>query len=90
MSERAEKIRRILEETFSPEHLEIQDDSAGHAGHAGARQGGGHFFVTLVSRAFEGKSAVRRHQLVYAALGDMMREEIHALGLKVFTPEEFQ
>jgi BolA protein len=90
MSLRSEKIRQLLEEALSPTVLDIQDDSPSHAGHAGAMErGGGHFYATIVSQAFEGKTAVRRHQMVYAALGDMMREEIHALSLKAFTPDEF-
>ena len=59
-----------------------------HAGHAGARKGGGHYNVTIVSAAFENKTLVQRHQLIYAALGDMMKEEIHALGINALTPTE--
>ncbi len=59
-----------------------------HAGHAGARSGGGHYHVTIVADAFEGKSLVQRHQLVYQALGDMMKQEIHALGINALSPTE--
>jgi len=68
--------------------LEIIDNSAAHAGHAGARKGGGHYNVTIVTAAFENKTLVQRHQLIYAALGDMMKEEIHALGINALTPTE--
>jgi BolA protein len=83
----ADHIRQKLEEAFKPELIEIIDHSAAHAGHAG-NQGGGHYHVTLVSAQFEGKSLVQRHQLVYQALGDMMKDEIHALGINALTPSE--
>ncbi|MDT4332654.1 BolA family protein [Methylomonas sp. MED-D] len=82
-----DNIRQKLEATFQPDLIEIIDQSAAHAGHAG-NQGGGHFYVTLVSTAFDGKSLVQRHQLVYQALGDMMKDEIHALGINALTPTE--
>ena len=74
---------------LEPEHLEIGDDSAQHAGHAGARDGGGHFRVTIVAQAFAGRSTVARHRLVYHALGDMMKREIHAMSLVAKTPDEY-
>ena len=90
MSDRSNRIRDKLEEAFSPTHFEIIDDSQSHAGHAGVQEtGGGHFFVTIVSEQFEGKSRVKRHQLIYAALGTMMQSDIHALSIKSFTPQEF-
>ena len=89
MTETAETIKALLAEKFSPAHLELFDDSQSHAGHAGARAGGGHFYATIVSSVFEGKTLIKRHQLVYAALGDMMKKEIHALSIKAFTPCEF-
>ncbi|NJA07295.1 MULTISPECIES: BolA family protein [unclassified Methylomonas] len=82
-----DNIRQKLEAAFQPDLIEIIDQSAAHAGHAG-NQGGGHFYVTLVSTAFDGKSLVQRHQLVYQALGDMMKDEIHALGINALTPTE--
>ncbi|WP_426992696.1 BolA family protein [Methylomonas sp. CM2] len=82
-----DNIRQKLEAAFQPDIIEIIDQSAAHAGHAG-NQGGGHFYVTLVSAAFDGKSLVQRHQLVYQALGDMMKDEIHALGINALTPTE--
>lgn len=90
MSTRVESIHRLLTEALVPSKLELVDDSQSHAGHAGARQsGGGHFSATIVSDAFEGMALVRRHQLVYATLGEMMRTDIHALSIKAFTPKEF-
>lgn len=83
----ADKIRKKLEEALKPELIEIIDHSAAHAGHAG-NKGGGHYNVTIVSQQFEAKSLVQRHQLVYQALGDMMKEEIHALGINALTPNE--
>ncbi len=84
----AETIKRLLNEAFKPQTLEIIDHSAAHAGHAGARSGGGHYHVTIISDAFTGKSLVQRHQLIYKALGDMMKQEIHALGINALSPSE--
>ena len=81
-------IKQKLNEAFKPQLLEIIDNSAGHAGHAGARSGGGHYHVTIVADAFEGKSLVQRHQLIYKALGDMMKQQIHALGINALSPSE--
>jgi BolA family transcriptional regulator, general stress-responsive regulator len=83
-----ELIRRSLNEAFKLELLEIIDNSAAHAGHAGARSGGGHYHVTIITEAFEGKSLVQRHQLIYQALGDLMKQEIHALGINALSPSE--
>jgi len=83
-----EQIKNILTETFHPQLLEIVDNSAAHAGHAGARSGGGHYHVTIAAEAFTGKTLVQRHQLVYQALGDMMKEQIHALGINALSPSE--
>jgi BolA protein len=74
---------------LKPEHLEIQDDSASHAGHAGAKSGGGHYFLTIVSEEFTGLATLARHRKIYALLGDMMQNQIHALSIKAHTPEEF-
>lgn len=73
---------------LAPESLHIVDDSAAHAGHEGARGGGGHYQLTIVSRNFQGQNQLARHRLVYAALGDLMRREIHALSIRAFTPDE--
>lgn len=83
-----ELIRRLLTEALKPESLEIIDNSAAHAGHAGARSGGGHYYITIISEAFEGKSLVQRHQLIYQALGDLMKQQIHALGINALSPSE--
>jgi len=91
MSEqRVAMIRERLTEALAPVDLEIQDDSHKHAGHAGARSGGGHFNVQIVSSAFAGKSLIQRHRLVYEALGDAMQSDIHALSIKAYTPDEAQ
>lgn len=87
---RTEWIESTLRQAFAPQHFEIVDDSARHAGHAGARSGGGHFQVLLVSEKFRGQSRVERHRAVYDALGDAMRSEIHALALRTLTPEEWR
>jgi len=89
-TERVSLIRRSLEAAFSPEELEIIDDSRQHAGHAGARDGRGHFQVRILSRHFSGKRTVERHRMVYAALGSLMQTDIHALGLIALSPEESQ
>lgn len=84
----SELIKNVLNEAFKPELLEIIDSSAAHAGHAGARNGGGHYHVTIVADAFEGKSSVQRHQMIYKALGDLMKQQIHALGINALSPSE--
>ena len=84
----SETIKQLLTESLKPALLEIIDNSAAHAGHAGAKSGGGHYHVTIVAEAFEGKSLVQRHQLIYKALGDMMKQQIHALGINALSPSE--
>lgn len=72
-----------------PASLELLDESAAHAGHAGARpEGHTHWRLHIVSPVFEGKSAVARHRLVYEALGELMQHPIHALALQAETPDE--
>ena len=85
---RPERIGAALQAAFSPLHLEVEDDSHRHAGHAGARAGRGHFNVVVVSEAFAGMAPLARHRAVYAALGDMMQTDIHALSIKAQTPAE--
>jgi BolA protein len=75
--------------SLAPDSLDIRDDSARHAGHAGAREGG-HFAVAIVSARFAGLSTMQRHRLVYDAVGDLMRNGIHALSISARTPEESQ
>jgi BolA protein len=87
---RVQWIESTLRHAFTPQHLQIEDDSARHAGHAGAASGGGHFRVVIVSAAFRGQTPVQRHSAVYAALGDAMKADIHALALKTLTPEEWE
>jgi BolA protein len=73
---------------LAPSRIELIDDSALHAGHEGAKSGGGHYRLLIVSTAFAGKSSLSRHRLVYDALGDLMRQKIHALSIKSVTPDE--
>ena len=86
--QRVERIRALLTEALAPQSLEVADDSHKHAGHAGARGGQGHFGVDIVSSAFAGKLPLARHRLVYAALGEMMQTDIHALSIRARTPDE--
>lgn len=86
--ERVQAIRDRLEAALSPLSLGVDDDSHRHAGHAGARDGRGHFSVTVVSAAFEGKPPLARHRMVYAALGELMATDIHALAIQARTPAE--
>ena len=82
-----EMIRERLS-PLSPERLEIEDESARHAGHEGAKGGGGHYRLIIVSSQFEGQSAIARHRLVLNLLGEMMQKEIHAISIKAYTPSE--
>ena len=83
----ASEIRAAIERELAPTSIEIFDDSARHAGHAGAREGS-HFRVTLVSAAFKGRPQLERHRLVYAAVAPLMGRGIHALNIVARTPEE--
>ncbi|HET6520409.1 MAG TPA: BolA family protein [Geminicoccaceae bacterium] len=85
----ATAMRARLTEALAPERLEIEDQSALHAGHAGARpEGESHFRVTIVAAAFEGRSRIERQRSVFEALGDLMRTDIHALSVRALTPAE--
>jgi BolA protein len=84
----AEKIATILQRDLVATHVDVEDESAQHAGHAGAASGGGHYRVTVVSSLFEGKTLVARHRLVYAALANEMQREIHALALTTLAPSQ--
>jgi BolA protein len=85
----AERIRDKLTAAFSPKVLQIEDESARHAGHAGAQPGGEtHFTVTLVSDSFSGKSRLERQRAVYKVLAAELQERVHALALNLATPEE--
>ena len=87
-SDRVALIRQRLTEALSPQSIDIVDESHKHAGHEGAKSGGGHFNVTVVASAFEGKKLLERHRMVYNAVGDAMHGEIHALSIKALTPDE--
>lgn len=89
MSGRLSRIRAALQADLAPQRLLVEDDSHLHAGHAGARDGRGHFTVEVVSAAFAGLGPLARHRRIYAALGDLMRTDIHALSIRAaLTPEE--
>jgi BolA family transcriptional regulator, general stress-responsive regulator len=85
---RIERIRSRLEADLAPLECVLGDDSALHAGHAGAASGGGHYTVRIVSSRFEGLRLVMRHRLVYDSLRDLMHTEIHALAITALTPAE--
>jgi len=84
---RTERLLRRLE-VLQPERVEVTDDSHRHAGHAGAADGRGHFTVLVVSKRFAGLSTLRRHRLVYDAVGDMMTTDLHALSIQALAPGE--
>jgi BolA family transcriptional regulator, general stress-responsive regulator len=83
----AQRIQEKLA-ALGPESIEIFDESDRHAGHEGAKGGGGHYRLIIVSKEFSGKPLQLRHRLVYAALGSMMHREIHALAIKAYAPGE--
>ena len=85
---RVERIRAQLQAAFHPQALEIADESHHHVGHAGARDGKGHFSVRIVADAFLGQRPMSRHQMVYRALADMMESDIHALSIVALAPGE--
>jgi BolA family transcriptional regulator, general stress-responsive regulator len=86
MSDRERLLRQRLESRFTPSVLVIKDESHLHAGHAGAAGGHGHFRVTIVAEAFRGMPPVARHRLVYAAVDDLLRTDIHALAIEASPP----
>jgi len=86
--ERSDRIREALQQAFSPVEILVKDQSHLHAGHAGARDGKGHYDVTIIADAFAGKSRIQRHRMIFGALGAMMQDEIHALRIKAFAPGE--
>ena len=83
-----EVIVTRLREHLSAESVEIEDQSHLHAGHAGAAGGGGHYEVTIVASCFKGLNTLARHRLVYEAVGDLMKKEIHALSIQAYSAEE--
>jgi BolA protein len=82
------RMRAALEAGLRPTQLALEDESHLHAGHAGARDGRGHFRVRVVSDVFAGKLPLARHRAVYSALGDLMQTDIHALSIDALTPDE--
>lgn len=84
---RVDNIRQTLESVLAPTRLDIEDDSHRHAGHVGAK-GGGHYRVFVVSAKFSGRSLIARHRMVYEALAEQMKGDIHALSLVTKAPEE--
>lgn len=81
-TERIERIKALLTDRFAPTELEIIDESHLHVGHAGARDGRGHFRIRIVSEAFAGLTPLERHKMIYECLGKMMETEIHALSIQ--------
>lgn len=88
MNEVADALRLLLIRDFEPTELAITDESHLHAGHAGARGGGGHFRVWIVSERFDGLAQVARHRLIYQTLGSLMSTKIHALAIEARTDRE--
>lgn len=89
MHKNIQLIKQLLETALEPQTLTIKDDSAKHAGHAGAiESGGGHYQIRIVSSKFQGQSAIMRHKMVYVALGNAIGTIIHAISIKAQTPEE--
>lgn len=84
---RVDNIRRTLEAVLAPTRLDIEDDSHRHAGHVGAK-GGGHYRVYVVSAKFSGRTLIARHRMVYEALAEQMKGDIHALSIVAKAPEE--
>lgn len=85
---RAERIVGELRQALHTDQVELIDESHLHAGHAGAREGKGHFRVRVVSADFAGLRTLQRHQLVYRSLGELMHTDIHALSITALTPDE--
>ena len=83
-----EVIVSRLREHLSAESVEIEDQSHLHAGHVGAAGGGGHYEVTIVASCFKGLNTLARHRLVYEAVGELMKKEIHALSIQAYSAEE--
>ena len=84
---RIDRVRAYLKAEFEPNELEIRDDSHLHEGHAGAKEGKGHFHVRIVSERFVNTRPIDRHRMVYKALGDMMQTDIHALSVAASAPD---
>ena len=89
-SERSRALAAKLRERLEALHVEVDDESHLHAGHAGAAGGGGHFRALIVSARFEGQSTLESQRMVYAALAEEMRSSIHALAMQTLTPGQWQ
>ena len=83
----ADELQTLLQQALTPKRLALRDDSAAHAGHAGAREGA-HFAVTVVAECFAGRSLLQRHRMVYDAAAPLLRRGIHALQISALTPAE--
>lgn len=89
MNNTAQEIERCLREAFAPDELSIRDDSARHAGHAGARErGGGHYRIMIVANAFREIPRLERHRQIYKALDGLMQDAIHALAIDARSPDD--
>ena len=85
---RPARIRAALEAALAPSEIELIDESHKHVGHAGARDGRGHFALRIVSEAFRGATALARHRMIHAALGELMQADIHALSIAALEPDD--
>lgn len=88
-AKRSAEIERRLQQAFQPESVLVEDESHLHAGHAGARDGRGHFSVSIVAAHFDGLSPIARHRAVYQAMGELMQTDIHALSIEAIGSSEF-
>jgi BolA protein len=86
--ERVKEIEKRLTAALTPETVGVEDESHLHEGHPGARDGRGHFRVLIIADAFDGKTLLQRHRMVYAALGGLMQTDIHALAIDAWSPDE--
>jgi intracellular septation protein len=87
LASRAQRLRERLESRFAPAQLDVEDESHLHEGHAGAAGGQSHFRIRIVSESFRGMPSVARHRLVYAAVDDLLKTDIHALAIEALTPD---
>jgi BolA protein len=87
MTQLEDDIRSRLS-ALGPSSVEIIDESHRHSGHAGAREGGRHYALAIVSSQFAGKSTIERHRMVYSAIGELMKHRIHALTIRALAPSE--
>jgi len=90
MSERVNTIEKLLIDAFTPSEVLVKDQSHLHAGHAGAKEGKGHFDVKIVSEEFAGQSRINRHRMVYDALGSFMQSDVHALRINAISPMDHE